>query len=390
MNQTESILDKYLIPEIRKLVLDYAFKYKYKNELFILGYYEECIELIERYTEIIKSYQYVMVDTYNAFLNTVYKLSCRGGHRSIINYIEKKYMVNLNQGLIGSCRGGHIILAKEFINKGAIISTVTLSQACLSKNLELVKYIVEYSNYHWTSGLYLAYLLMLHFTDCTINTDTIKYVAKKVKENFCSTKADNIIHVCITGDINLVTKYIAKHKVRFTYDNIRLITWSAILSKNIKFIKYIITLLKNNGKELDLKEAFFTSLFTNIDIVKFIYDLINNSINGIDIIKNQLNFYFRRHHDPLNNPIDNWRISDIDILKFVVDLSRKLNIDIYTRDNFCAFIDSNIDMFKIYYEEVDYFSYEEDIIFTAFEYANFELIDDMLHKFNFIYHEINM
>ena len=50
MNQTESILDKYLIPEIRKLVLDYAFKYKYKNELFILGYYEECIELIKKYS----------------------------------------------------------------------------------------------------------------------------------------------------------------------------------------------------------------------------------------------------------------------------------------------------------------------------------------------------
>ncbi len=45
--ETERIILRYVIPAIKNLILDYAFKYDCMIEFFLNGYYEKCSNVLE-------------------------------------------------------------------------------------------------------------------------------------------------------------------------------------------------------------------------------------------------------------------------------------------------------------------------------------------------------
>ena len=65
--------------------------------------------------------------------------ACRGGHLTLAKVMIGRGATNVNFGLIGSCRGGHLDLAKLMLNLGATDFNAGLRSACINNQVTLAK-----------------------------------------------------------------------------------------------------------------------------------------------------------------------------------------------------------------------------------------------------------
>ena len=66
--------------------------------------------------------------------------ACKGGDEKTISLLLRKFKsCDVNEGLRGACRGGHLEIAKWMISYGAQLNSLMFWTACRGGNLDLVK-----------------------------------------------------------------------------------------------------------------------------------------------------------------------------------------------------------------------------------------------------------
>jgi len=86
---TNNVLLEYTIPVIKDMILEYAFKYIHKKELFELGYYERCVEILDEifHLDYIK---YIKPEAFVQLLDGLFFKSCKGGHMKLTKLLIKR------------------------------------------------------------------------------------------------------------------------------------------------------------------------------------------------------------------------------------------------------------------------------------------------------------
>ena len=149
--ETQIILLKYTIPDISKIILEYAFKLekiRRTKDYFKLGYYEKCVEIMKDIDSlnIIESYKFILV-------SKLFKDSCYEGHMRIIELMIEKGADNWNWGLYGACRGGNMKIVKLMIEKGVTDWNRGLEGACQGGNIKIIELMIEKNADNWNRGL---------------------------------------------------------------------------------------------------------------------------------------------------------------------------------------------------------------------------------------------
>ena len=95
--ETEKILLKHAIPVIKDLILDYAFKYNDRNDIFEMGYFELCSATLSNI------YKLNLGEETSGLINDLFRRACKGGNMNLIKNMILYNNVNLSHGILGAC-----------------------------------------------------------------------------------------------------------------------------------------------------------------------------------------------------------------------------------------------------------------------------------------------
>lgn len=83
--------------------------------------------------------------------------ACKNGDlQFVVSIIEKKIVMNWNEGLYFACSGGHMQIVKVLIKKGANNWNAGMFGACLKGHLRIVKLLIKKGADNWDNGFYGA------------------------------------------------------------------------------------------------------------------------------------------------------------------------------------------------------------------------------------------
>jgi len=94
------------------LIIEFAFKHISDKEVFKLGYYERCSEILDNITTFeLNSNELCNLTT------CLFREACEGGNIEIVKLMIEKGATDWNWGLYGACKGGNIEIVKLMIEK---------------------------------------------------------------------------------------------------------------------------------------------------------------------------------------------------------------------------------------------------------------------------------
>jgi len=108
-----SILLGYVCQDLVKLIIEFAFKHTSDKELFKLGYYERCSEILDE----IYTLRLNNINLRSLIIHSLFHESCRGGNIEIVKLIIKHGVTDWNRGLRIACEGGNIEIVKLMTEK---------------------------------------------------------------------------------------------------------------------------------------------------------------------------------------------------------------------------------------------------------------------------------
>jgi len=79
--------------------------------------------------------------------------ACKGGHMDLVQLMIDKGANNWNEGLLASCLGGHKDLAQFMIDKGANDFNRGLHRACIGGHEHMVQMMIDNGAHEWEWGL---------------------------------------------------------------------------------------------------------------------------------------------------------------------------------------------------------------------------------------------
>lgn len=361
MNQTEQELLKYTLPPIKDLIIEYAFKHKYKKELFELGYYEECTKIINDYIIMMMNnniYQGVHCNMFSYAFNKIFFLICKGGHMKLIDFMINIGINSWHIGLLGACEGSQTEVIKIMFEKGIKKSHSILDYACKNGNIKTVKYVVkkaeevklDFTENDWEGCLYSA--------RDSKNIELIKFVADKFGKF-------NLVDVCSTGNIELVRSYIKENGIDCNWTSMLTVSCN---SGNLELVKFIIKKDKESNNELEPIDGLFYACDSgNTEMVKLIINEIGIQLHGEEPNEEE-NI---KWNDCLKEACVN---GHIEIYKVIIENGTLLGASFNNPYNISLAAVSNVDMVKFMVENGTNTLFY-DAILQAYKYVNIEAID---------------
>jgi len=191
-----SILLGHVCQDLVKLIIEFAFKHTMDKELFKLGYYERCSEILNNIITL------GLNDIDLCRLTTcLFGEACKGGHIDIVKFMIEKGATDYNYGLRGTCEGGNVEIVNLMIKQGATDWDEGLYFACLGGHMEIVKLMIKCEATDWYSGLRGA---------CKGgHMEIVKLMIKCEATDWYS----GLIRACKGGNIEIVKRMIEKEQI---------------------------------------------------------------------------------------------------------------------------------------------------------------------------------
>lgn len=212
--ETRKILHLYVSTDIVNIILDYAFKYEYQKELFELGYYEKCVELMN---SIQKFYMGNPLILY--LLEFMLKLSCENGYMSIVKVMLDKFeLLNEYYKIIDMIKYDAVPEVKVDLSNNAdityegiinLIKEVYLELDYLEFQInfkELKKYIPRYI-VEENINLYMDLKSILTLPCLTGDIEALKTIINRIEQYRKDLQYSRLLNVvqkaCMKGDIEI-------------------------------------------------------------------------------------------------------------------------------------------------------------------------------------------
>lgn len=205
--------------------------------------------------------------------------SCEGGHIDVINYILEKginngidKISNLNQGLVGACRGNKMDIVELMILKGCTDWHAGLVGACDGGYLDVVKFMIS------KGGKGATDLKDGFVAACAKNHSKVaEYIfmldPQLYKYDHYSDSNTILMHACILGYDKIINFVVSYDK---TFINIEEAMLLACLHKQIGVIKVLL----NAGAKVRNNHVVYVCKGDDIELAQLILDNISDELTS--------------------------------------------------------------------------------------------------------------